>query len=353
MRTPKFGAKKTGRKTKKILINFHLCSILLIPFSKKKGKSPKKERSFPMQSSPKKPQNNSFLVGIVLLLCICFLIVTDEFLPAKKAEPSPQDTITAEAVATFSPAPSATPVLTPVPTPTPKPLVQEAPPEDPYPELYGDNVTGEFAPPEEKTVYLTFDDGPSDVTESLLDALKQEEVRATFFVMGDVSKKKEILNRMLYDGHTIGVHTYTHDYRYVYWNQEAYLADFCRQYYSIWDATGYRPRIFRFPGGSVNSYNAHLYRDLISEMSRRGFVYYDWNVTSEDAAGVEHPEEQLQELLTQSEKKPRIIALLHDTKKNPYIAETVTQYIRTMKEAGYQFKALDSSVEPVRFPYFK
>lgn len=300
-----------------------------------------------MQTPEHKLQHSAPVIGMILVLCICFLIAAEGFLPQKEPVETPPETIVAEAVATPAPSPTASAF----PTPSPKPLMEENLPQDPYPELYGDNPGRTFLPPEENVIYLTFDDGPSAVTESLLDALKQEEVPATFFVMGNVAQKKEILNRMLDEGHAVGIHTYTHDYRYVYWNKSAFLADFCRQYYSIWDATGYRPRIFRFPGGSVNSYNAHLYRELISEMEGRGFVYYDWNVTSEDAAGAEHPEEQLEQLLTQSQNKPRIIALLHDTGKNPYIAETVTQYIRTMKEAGYRFKALDSSVEPIWFPY--
>ncbi|MBQ7950694.1 MAG: polysaccharide deacetylase [Clostridia bacterium] len=315
-----------------------------------------------MQNHKKNNSPGSLLIGGILILCICFLVTMEAFIPEKKPVKmpvsEPVDIVVAEAVptATVSPIPTLTPTPTPVPivpTPEPKPLSETVMPSDPYPELYGDNPGQIFLPPEEKTVYLTFDDGPSAVTESLLDALYQEQVPATFFVMGDTPQKREILKRILAEGHTIGVHTYTHDYHYLYWNKDAFLADFCRQYYAVWDATGYRPRIFRFPGGSVNSYNTHLYRELIAEMEGRGFVYYDWNVTSEDAAGVEHPEEQLQELLGQSQNKSRIIALLHDTKKNPHIATTVTEYIRFMKEAGYQFKRLDSSVEPKHFPYFK
>ncbi len=289
---------------------------------------------------------NSFTIGITLVLCICFLIGLESFLPFFQPE---KQVSQVEAEATPSPAP--TPIATPVPTPTLMPIVETKLPSDPYPDLYGDNPTQAFLPPEEKTVYLTFDDGPSAVTEDLLKVLKQEEAHATFFATGDNTKKQELLRQILFDGHAIGVHTYTHDYSYVYWKKSAFLADFCRQYYAVWDATGYRPRIFRFPGGSVNSYNRHLYEDLISEMEGRGFVYYDWNVTSEDAKGVTDPEKQLEELLNQSQNKTRIIALLHDTSKNPEISWTVQEYIRKMKEAGYTFKALDSQVQPIHFPH--
>lgn len=296
-----------------------------------------------MQAKDTNRKPNSYLVGITLVLCICFLCFFDTLLPG--FQPSCEIS-KAEAEGQF------VPTSTPVPTPPPKPLMEPVNlPSDPYPDLYGDNPTLSFLPPEEKTVYLTFDDGPSASTGELLKILKAEDARATFFVMGDTPEKRVLLQQIIHDGHSVGVHTYTHDYRYIYWTKDSFLADFCRQYYAIWDATGYRPRIFRFPGGSVNSYNRHLYRDLISEMEGRGFVYYDWNVTSEDAVGVTDPEKQLEELLSQSQNKSRIVALLHDSAQNPDIWWTVQEYIRSMKEQGYTFRALDSSVMPVHFPY--
>ena len=293
------------------------------------------------QNSTKKP--NSILIGITLVVCICLLISLEWIL--SRTEPAVIPLAEAKETPFFAPVPTA------VPTAVPKPLTESQDPSDPYPDLYGDNPDPCYMPAEDKVIYLTFDDGPSSVTAELLKVLKQEGVFATFFVMGDSPQKQELLRQLVFDGHTVGVHTYTHDYSYLYWNKASYLADFCRQYYAVWAATGYRPRIFRFPGGSVNSYNRHLYRDLISEMQNRGFVYYDWNVTSEDAIGVTDPKEQLNHLLTQSQNKNRIIALLHDSPQNPEIWWTVQEYIRTMKEAGYTFKALDSSVKPMHFPY--
>ena len=129
-----------------------------------------------------------------------------------------------------------------------------------------------------------------------------------------------------------------------------FSADFSRQYYTIWDATGCRPRIFRFPGGSVNSHNRHLYKDLIWEMEHRGFVYYDWNVASGDAVGITDAEKQLDALITQSQNKHQIIALLHDTDANPNVCEVARKYIRYLRENGYTLCTLDSSVPPIQFP---
>ena len=226
-------------------------------------------------------------------------------------------------------------------------------PDNPYPELYGNNPQQRFFPKEEKVVYLTFDDGPSSVTPSLLDMLLEEQVPATFFVVGNTPHKRELIGRIHREGHVLGVHSFSHQYDYIYWNKEAYLADFSRQYNLIREVTGYSPSIYRFPGGSVNSYNRHLYRDLIAEMKLRGFVYYDWNVLSGDSEGVLDPDDQLNQLISLSETKSRIIALLHDTEKNPQIASVVRNYIHYMKDMGFRFLPLSSAVEPVCFPFTK
>lgn len=285
--------------------------------------------------------NRNWLICVVLVLLVCFLSGAEIFLisPEKTTD---TDTVSAE------PAPTATASPTPFPTKEPELLMVSEDPADPYPDMYGDNPHQQFAPREEAVVYLTFDDGPSESTPALLEVLKEEGVPATFFIASD--KHPDLLKRIYEEGHALGVHTDSHMYDYVYWHKEAFLADFARCYLTIRDATGYRPRIFRFPGGSVNSYNRHLIWDLVTEMEQRGFVYYDWNVTSEDASTAETYEEQLENLITQSENKKRVIALMHDTKKNSDVALVVKDYIAYMKEKGYRFASLDSSVEPIHFP---
>ncbi len=294
-------------------------------------------------------RNQNLIICVVLLLLVCFLSGAEIFWnsPEKTTETV---TVSAEPAPSAAPSgtPSATPSPTPFPTNEPEKLSVSQDPSDPYPDLYGDNPDQQFVTGEEGVVYLTFDDGPSDSTPALLNVLKEEGVPATFFIASD--KRPDLLKQIYDDGHSIGVHTYSHDYHYVYWTKSAYLADFSRCYYAIWDATGYRTRIFRFPGGSVNSYNRHLVWDLVTEMNNRGFVYYDWNVTSEDASTAKTYEEQLDNLITQSENKKRVIALMHDTKKNSDISLVVKDYITHMKEKGYRFAALNSSVEPIHFP---
>ena len=302
------------------------------------------------------PRKLYWMIAVLLLLFVCFLTAmvqclklppNGEAVTVISADASPHAHTPEEPTPEPSLSPVQTPSHTPFPTAEPKELLVSSIPDDPYPELYGDNPNQEFDVSEEYTIYLTFDDGPSGSTPALLDVLREECVPATFFILED--KYPEILRQAYKDGHTLGVHSDSHTYQYVYWNMESFLADFSRSYHNIWSATGYRPRIFRFPGGSVNSYNRHLIWDLVTEMEGRGFVYHDWNVTSEDASSAKTYEEQLEALLKYSEKKTRIIALMHDTDKNPWIAELVREYIHIMKDRGYRFEALSSRVEPIHF----
>ncbi|MBO5409242.1 MAG: polysaccharide deacetylase family protein [Clostridia bacterium] len=304
----------------------------------------------------------SLWILLALVVCICLLISLETFRPKHTQEtlvaeaetaviPSQQPSPTPEPVKEAEPTVTPGETPTPAPSATERPLAQTATENDPYPELYGDNPEQVFQPADNQIVYLTFDDGPSTSTPMLLDVLREEGVTATFFVAGTSNFKRELLKRIHEENHVIGVHTLTHNYQYIYESIENYLADFSAEYHQIWEATGYRPRIFRFPGGSVNSKNKHLCRDLIWEMNRRGFVYFDWNVTSEDAVGVEDPKEQLAELITQSGNRPRIIALLHDSDQNPDIGWVVKEYIHHMRELGYRFESLDSTVAPMKFPF--
>lgn len=298
-----------------------------------------------MEIAPQKSKKQNPVILVLLILGILFLIILEQFLCNGNTTPAGAISDNPKYSQTVSATQTPPPIL-----PEAAPVSRTVDPKDPYPELYTDSAVEPIADDSQKTIYLTFDDGPSEATPPLLKVLRETGVFATFFATGKGKTSRELLRQIHTDGHTIGVHTVTHDYEIIYRNLHSYLADFSRQYYEIWEATGQPPELFRFPGGSVNSFNRHNYRELISEMSRRGFIYHDWNVTSGDADGFETPHEQLDELLKQSQNKTKIVALLHDTKKNLQTDWVVREYILRMKEAGYRFKALDTSVEPIQFP---
>ena len=115
-----------------------------------------------------------------------------------------------------------------------------------------------------KTAFLTFDDGPSERTAEILDILKRLDIKATFFVIGQTdARASDLMKRIVHEGHTIGAHTYSHNYAKIYITVESYLDDFYQIFSLIKKNTGVAPRLFRFPGGSINAYNAGLDRKSV------------------------------------------------------------------------------------------
>lgn len=206
----------------------------------------------------------------------------------------------------------------------------------------------------ENTVYLTFDDGPSDQTDRILKTLSEKGVKATFFVTGKSDEADlERMRRIVEAGHSIGMHSFSHNYDYVYASMESFLDDFYRNFLQIREATGITPAIFRFPGGSVNSMNEGLYQEMISEMMRRGFVPYDWNVSSEDAVDAKlTPADTLVRNVTEHARgKVRAFVLFHDSAAKSTSASAVGPVIDQLREMGFSFDAITPNTLPVLFPY--
>jgi len=224
--------------------------------------------------------------------------------------------------------------------------------QDLYPDFY-------VTPPEtnavaqQNTVYLTFDDGPSDRTPEVLKILKKQDVKATFFVVGrtdEVSKQR--MRDIVADGHTLAMHAYQHNYKKIYSSVEAYLEDAYKLFNLIRETTGETPTIFRMPGGSINSYNYDIYQEILAEMLRRGFVPYDWNVSNGDATGNKlTAEEMTANTVNGSLKTNRAIVLMHDAQSKVTTVKALDPAITQLKEAGYVFERLTPEVRPVLFGY--
>lgn len=223
--------------------------------------------------------------------------------------------------------------------------------QEAYPDLYADR--GEtFAEDIQGSVYLTFDDGPSDITPEILKILRKKEVKATFFVVFSNSQKAaDLLRQIAGDGHTIGVHSTTHRYNEIYDSVEAYLADFEKTAVWIEEETGQKPRIFRFPGGSINSYNQCTYQPIIAEMLRRGYVFYDWNASSGDAAERTTPLSIAENTLNGVAGKNKAIVLMHDGAGHRNTPRALPEIIDALKDSGRILLPLDNTVKPVTFSY--
>ncbi len=223
-----------------------------------------------------------------------------------------------------------------------------------YPDLYVENPATSFAEDKEGTIYLTFDDGPSDRTPEVLDILDNYGIKATFFFCGGTDEESQRLMKLVADkGHGIAVHSVSHDYKKIYADVESYLADFYETYTAIYEATGIQPRIFRFPGGSINNYNRFTYMQIIAEMTRRGFVYYDWNVSGEDAVKGANWESVYNNIMKYipSDGTGRAIVLLHDAQDKHHTVEVLPRVIEELIADGYTFDKLDDTVKPTTFGY--
>jgi len=231
----------------------------------------------------------------------------------------------------------------------------ESPYANLYPDFYAPQSLSEGVR-ENGVIYLTFDDGPSARTGEILDVLKEKNVKATFFVIGSQGEANaQLLKRIVDEGHTIAMHTSSHNYTKIYASVEDYLADMYQIFTQIRETTGVTPTLFRFPGGSINNYNSGISHELIAEMLRRGFVPFDWNISSRDAATVKLlPAETLvNNVVNDAKKMPYGIVLMHDSAAKTTTAKAVGPMIDQLREMGFELKALTPETKSMLFAYGK
>lgn len=212
-------------------------------------------------------------------------------------------------------------------------------------------VSKEVKPEEEKIVFLTFDDGPSKVTEQVLDILKEEQICASFFLIGkqiDEKTEKTVL-RMKEEGHLIGVHTYCHEADKIYKSVDAYIEDIEKAEDVIMNVTGEKPVYYRFPWGSVNCYVSPICDEIKEQMKEKGYTYFDWNVSAEDSIGKPSVEKILSNVRKDYMKYHQPVILLHDSEINENTAKALKTIIKELKEGGYQFGTIDKRNHPYQY----
>lgn len=187
-----------------------------------------------------------------------------------------------------------------------------------------------------KQIYLTFDDGPSDkVTPKILDVLKEENVPATFFIVGKHAEtRKDILKRAHAEGHTLAVHSYSHNYKEIYKSAEALIEDIEKCNELICSIIGEYTYLYRFPGGSYN-----ISADKIRAVKELGYECVDWNASFRDS---EIPDPTAGKLYTAAistvSNANKIIMLAHDTTDKIETVWALKEVIRHFKNQGYKFK---------------
>lgn len=204
-----------------------------------------------------------------------------------------------------------------------------------------DNNISNLGGNNQKTAYLTFDDGPSsNVTPRILDILDKYNIKATFFVIGkQANANKGILIREQTEGNAIGDHTFTHDYKYVYENPKNLVDDFrkCENTLDSILGPSYKVKYVRFPGGSFGS-NRKPFREAVL---KAGYSFVDWNSLNGDAEGNNIPPSRLVENLKRTSKgKKTLVILMHDAPAKQTTVQALPQIIDFLKSEGYIFKTL-------------
>jgi len=193
-----------------------------------------------------------------------------------------------------------------------------------------------------KIAYLTFDDGPSEaVTELILDVLKEQNIKATFFVVGsNVDKYQQIVKRAYLEGHYIANHGYSHNYNKIYSSAEKVLEEYNKTEKAIQRAIGvqeYSSHLFRFPGGySGNSYTK-IKKQAGNLLNKNNISYIDWNVLTGDAQGANTKEKILKNVKKYTKDKGNIVVLMHDSSSKILTYETLNEVINYLRDEGYAF----------------
>lgn len=214
-------------------------------------------------------------------------------------------------------------------TPVQTPQIQE---DSPGAEASEPVAEESFGQEEIHKVYLTFDDGPSIYTNDILDILDSYNVKATFFVVGkEETNAEEALQRIVDEGHTLGMHSYSHKYKELYESMDSFTQDFARIRDYIYQATGEESVCYRFPGGSSNTVSEIDMHDFIDYLDSQGVEYYDWNVSSGDGGSMKLSTDTLLENCTKDiDTRDTSIILLHDSAEKPTTVEALPDIIENI-----------------------
>ena len=200
-----------------------------------------------------------------------------------------------------------------------------------------------------KRVYLTFDDGPSDNTDKILDILAENNVKATFFVIektdvADVEHYKRILS----EGHTLAMHSSSHEYSIIYASMDAYITDVTQLQDYLESITGEKAKFYRFPGGSSNTVGQISMHDCVDWLNSQDITYFDWNVDSGDAdRGGSSTDCIINNVVSGVSKLDNTVVLMHDTNAKGTTVEALPSIISQIKSMGGEMLPITDDTKPI------
>lgn len=202
--------------------------------------------------------------------------------------------------------------------------------------------------PPNKIIYLTFDDGPSStVTKDILDILKEQNIKASFFIIGyKIEGREDLLKRMHNEGHSVGLHTYTHKCNVIYSSENSFLEEMTKTENEVKKILGFSPKIIRFPTGSKN----HLTTSLLEKLHTNEYKIYDWNLSLSDGINYRTPVDKLYNEATRKCVNPnKIFLLAHCDGTNENTCKVLPKIIKHYKDCGYEFKAITENTPEYYF----
>ena len=203
---------------------------------------------------------------------------------------------------------------------------------------------------ETKRVFLTFDDGPSQtVTPKVLDTLKSEKIKATFFLLGSrVELEPDIVKREYEEGHYLASHGYSHVYSQIYASPQSVLEEYNKCISAIRNAIGqpeYNPHLFRYPGGYWGGKYASVKKEALQLLEQNDILHIDWNALTSDAAGAKTTEEFISELDKTVPKHNSVVVLMHDAGNKTATANALPSIIKYFRDQGFEFENFYSIIK--------
>ena len=199
-------------------------------------------------------------------------------------------------------------------------------------------------------VYLTFNSVPGDNTEELLDVLAQHNVKATFFVIGTEEEgSAEVYKRIVEEGHTIGMHSYSNQYSLIYSSKDAFKKDYKKLSDYIYELTGKRSKYYRFPGGSGNAISNVSMAEFVYILNNENITYYDWNVSAGDAANSYSVQDIHDNVLEGVSKYKTSVVLMHDNENKSTTVEALGSLIEKLKSQGAVILPIDEDTKVIQY----
>lgn len=213
-----------------------------------------------------------------------------------------------------------------------------------------DSADNAYSKGDTRKVYLTFDCVPGENTAAILDTLAKYNTKATFFVVGDASgENAQIYQRIVNEGHTIAMHSFSNSYSDVYKSKDAFTNDLKQISDYISKTTGVTPKYYRFPGGSMNRISNVNMDELVKILNSDKITYFDWNVSAGDTSADYTADDVVNNVISGVQNYKTSVVLLHDDSNKSTTAEAIEPLIEALNNISAEILPIDENTYVVQY----